>query len=95
MYVEAVKFANHKPGLKGGAEGAIVRAHNEYQTIVGFSFFNSFFLFFFLARINNKYKLVYSFMVFCSENNVLEVINTDDIIKGFASQKERKNYLYK
>jgi hypothetical protein len=34
-------------------------------------------------------------MILCSENNVLEVINTDDIIKGFASQKERKIYLYK
>jgi hypothetical protein len=34
-------------------------------------------------------------MDLCSESNVLDVINTDDIIKGFASQKERKNYLYK
>jgi hypothetical protein len=34
-------------------------------------------------------------MVLCSEGYVLEVINTDDIIKGFASQRERKNYLYK
>jgi hypothetical protein len=34
-------------------------------------------------------------MVLCSESNILEVINTDDIIKGFGSQKERKNYLYK
>jgi hypothetical protein len=34
-------------------------------------------------------------MVLCSESNVLEIINADDIIKGFASQKERKNYLYK
>jgi hypothetical protein len=29
-------------------------------------------------------------MVLCSESNSLEVINTDDIIKGFASRKERK-----
>jgi hypothetical protein len=32
-------------------------------------------------------------MVLCSESNVLEVINTDDIIKGFlkfASQKKKK-----
>jgi hypothetical protein len=34
-------------------------------------------------------------MDLCSESNVLVLINTDDIIKGFASQKERKNYLYK
>jgi hypothetical protein len=34
-------------------------------------------------------------MVLYSESNVLEIINTNDIIKGFASQKERKNYLYK
>jgi hypothetical protein len=29
-------------------------------------------------------------MVLCSESYVLEVINTNDIIKRFASQKERK-----
>jgi hypothetical protein len=34
-------------------------------------------------------------MVLCSESNVLEVINTDDVIKEFASQKERKSYLYR
>jgi hypothetical protein len=35
-------------------------------------------------------------MVLCSESNVLEVINIDDIIKGFTPQKKkRKNYLYK
>jgi hypothetical protein len=34
-------------------------------------------------------------MVLCSESNVLKVIINDDIIKGFASQKERKKYLYK
>jgi hypothetical protein len=34
-------------------------------------------------------------MVLCSKSNVLEVIITDDIIKGFSSQKEKKNYLYK
>jgi hypothetical protein len=34
-------------------------------------------------------------MIFCSESNVLEVINTNDIIKGFTTRKERKNYLYK
>jgi hypothetical protein len=33
-------------------------------------------------------------MVLCSESNVLELINTNDLIKGFASQKERKNYSY-
>jgi len=36
-----------------------------------------------------------SFMVLCSESDVLEVINTYDIIKEFASQKAIKNYLYK
>jgi hypothetical protein len=35
------------------------------------------------------------YIVLCSKINVLEVINTDDIITEFASQKERKNYLYK
>jgi hypothetical protein len=54
-----------------------------------FSFFNAF-----LARVKNKYKIVYSTMVVCSESNVLEVSNTDDIIKGFASQKERKFFFY-
>jgi hypothetical protein len=34
-------------------------------------------------------------MVFCLKSKVIEVINTDDIIKGFAFQKQRKNYLYK
>jgi hypothetical protein len=34
-------------------------------------------------------------MVLCLESNVLKVINTDDIMKGFVFQKERKNYLYK
>jgi hypothetical protein len=42
------------------------------------------FLTFYLARIKNKYKIVYSFMILCSESNVLEVINTNDIIKEFA-----------
>jgi hypothetical protein len=32
-------------------------------------------------------------MVLCSESNILEVIYTDDVIKRFASQKYRKNYL--
>jgi hypothetical protein len=31
----------------------------------------------------------------CSESIVLEVINIDYIIKGFAFQKERKINLYK
>jgi len=50
-----------------------------------------------LACIKNKYRTSSSqenlnnFMVLCSESNVLEVINTDDIIKDFASQKARKN----
>jgi hypothetical protein len=34
-------------------------------------------------------------MDLCSESYVLDIINTDDIIKRFASQKKRKNYLYK
>jgi hypothetical protein len=34
-------------------------------------------------------------MVLCSDSDVLEVITTNDIIKGFASQKAGKNYLYK
>jgi hypothetical protein len=50
---------------------------------------------FFFSSYKNKYKIVYSFMDLCSESNVFDVINTDDIIKGFASQKERKNDLYK
>jgi hypothetical protein len=29
-------------------------------------------------------------MVLCSESNTLEVVNTDDIIKGFASPKKEK-----
>jgi len=33
-------------------------------------------------------------MVLCTESDVLEVINTDDIIKEFVEQKSRKNYLY-
>jgi hypothetical protein len=52
------------------------------------------FLTLYLARIKNKYKIVNSFMVLYSKSYVLEVINTDDIIKEFASQKERKNYFY-
>jgi hypothetical protein len=28
-------------------------------------------------------------MALCSESNVLEVINTDDIIKEFASKKKK------
>jgi hypothetical protein len=34
-------------------------------------------------------------MVLCSESDVLEVNNTDDIIKGFASRKAGKNYIHK
>jgi hypothetical protein len=34
-------------------------------------------------------------MILCSESDVLEVINTDDIINKFASQKVSKNYLHK
>jgi hypothetical protein len=66
--------------------------HNECQTIVGPWWIIGFsvFLTLYLARIKNKYKIVYSFMVLRSEINVLEVINTDDIIKRFASQKEKK-----
>lgn len=51
-----------------------------------------------LARIKNKYRTsssqenLNSFMVLCSESDVLEVINTDDIIKEFAAQKSRKKY---
>jgi hypothetical protein len=29
-------------------------------------------------------------MILYSESNVLEIINNDDIIKGFASQKKEK-----
>jgi hypothetical protein len=29
-------------------------------------------------------------MVLCSESDVLEVIKTDDLIKGFAFQKQEK-----
>jgi len=49
-----------------------------------------------LARIKNKYRTsssqenVNSFMVLYTESDVLEVINTHDIIKEFASQKSRK-----
>lgn len=34
-------------------------------------------------------------MILCTESDVLEVINTDDIINEFASQESKKNYVYK
>jgi hypothetical protein len=68
MYVEAVKFANHKPGLRR-AEGAMVPGHqrisNNSRPLVDSRFFR--FLTIFLVRLKNKYKIVYSFMVLCSE----------------------------
>jgi hypothetical protein len=77
-------------------EGAMIpgpqRISNNSKSLVDSRFFR--FLTLYLARIKNKYKILYSFMVLCSESNILEAINADDIIKGFTSQKERKNYLY-
>jgi hypothetical protein len=96
MYVEVIKFANHKPGLRRGVERTMIsgpqRISNNSRPLVDSKFFR--FLTFYLAHINNKFKIIYNFMVLCLESNVLEVVNTDDIIKGFASQYERKNYLY-
>ena len=42
-----------------------------------------------------KMQIVLWFCVQITESDVLEVINTQDVIKEFASQKSRKNYLYK
>jgi hypothetical protein len=76
MYVEAVKFANHKPGLKGEAEVTMVsgsqRISNNGRLLMDSRFFR--FLILFLTCIKNKYKIVYIFMVLCSESKVLEVI---------------------
>ncbi|KAF0754343.1 zinc finger MYM-type protein 1-like, partial [Aphis craccivora] len=52
-----------------------------------------------LACKKNKYRKnsfqEYSnnFMVMCTESDVLEIINSQDVIKEFASQKSRNNYL--
>ncbi|KAF0759211.1 zinc finger MYM-type protein 1-like, partial [Aphis craccivora] len=48
--------------------------------------------FFKLARIKNKYRTSSS-QGNLNKSDVLEVINTDDIINEFASQKSRKNYI--
>jgi hypothetical protein len=68
---------------------SLQRISNNSRPLPDSRFFR-FLTFFFLACIKNKYKIVYSFMVLCSESYVLEVINTDDIIKGFVSQEEKK-----
>jgi hypothetical protein len=64
--------------------------HNEYQTIVGSWWIVGFFVFFNSFSSYKKYKIVQSLMILSSESNALDVINTDDTIKEFAPQKERK-----
>jgi hypothetical protein len=50
-----------------------------------FPFFNSFFSIKNQCRTSSSQENLNSFMVLCSESDVLEVINTDDLMKGFAS----------
>jgi hypothetical protein len=74
-------YVIYKPGLRRAERTmapAPQRILNNSRSLVDsrfFHFFNSF-----LSCIENKYKIVYSFMVLCSEGNVLEVINTDNIV---------------
>jgi hypothetical protein len=71
MYVEAVKFAiTNLDGTLGGGQGAMVLSpqrisNNSRPLVVGrfFRFLTLYLNLFNLARMNKKYKIVYSFMV--------------------------------
>jgi hypothetical protein len=75
------------------------RISNDNRSLADSSFFV--FLTIFLVRIKNQYRTsssqvdLNSLIILFIESIVLEVINIDYIIKEFAFQKERENYLYK